>query len=156
MNTRTPAAVLGEWYTGELGGEALFWQLASGAEPAQARKWLALAEVEARVATRLLDVIAIDANEPPDGVGAISWARERALALDGTAWLEKMQWLEQIAGEALTEMRRDAATLPAHLAAIGALVLAQESALLEFARAERSGHEATSLAPIHAFLRSTA
>jgi len=37
------------WYASEGGGEALFAQLARRGEPARARKWTSLAQVEAQV-----------------------------------------------------------------------------------------------------------
>jgi len=153
---RDPATVLGEWYTGEVGGEALFWQLASAAEPGQARKWLALAAVEARTATRLKDALVAAGLGLPDAADSLAWARERATAMGGRPWLAQMEWLEAIAREALLEMQAEAARLPARLAAIGAVVVAHEAALVEFARLERAGDSAASLAPLERFLAVTA
>ena len=153
---REPGAVLADWYTGELGGEALFWQLASGAEPTAARKWLALAEVEARVATRLVPALLELGLEIPDGASSVVSARARSGAMAVTPWLGQMQWLEDIAQEALDAMALEARTLPAALAAIGCLVVAHEQALVDFARLERAGDGTHSLRPIHAFLAATA
>ena len=153
---REPGAVLVEWYTGKLGGEALFWQLASGADPAAARKWLALAEVEARVASRLVPALVALGLDIPDGAGSLGSARARSDAIAAASWLEQMQWLEGIAQDALESMPTEASTLPASVAAVGALVVAHEQALADFARLECAGDGARSLRPIHAFLAATA
>ncbi len=150
---RDVAAILLDWYTGELGGEAQFWQLAAGAEPAEARKWLSLAEVEARVAARLVPALFAAGLDIPDGADEVRDAAEHTRALATRPWLDKMRWLEEIALEALVSMTADAKSLPAELQPLAALVLAHETALVEFARLERAG--AQSLAPINAFLAAS-
>jgi hypothetical protein len=149
---REASVVLSVWYLGEVGGEAFFWQLAQQADHLAARKWLALADVEARVAARLAAVLAARQIPIPDATVSRGDDRAEAAAASGRSWIELMRWLERFAGEALTEMQAEAASLPAELAAIGALVVRHEAALLAFARLELPGHGEGSLAPIREFL----
>lgn len=149
------ATVLGEWYTGEVGGEALFWRLAELAEPIAARKWLALAAVEARVGERLLQVLlAHELPVPPTSV-SLEWAESRAQANAPRLWRDQMGWVEALASEALGSMRREAATLAPSFASIGALVVRHEELLVEFARRELRGDGADSLALVDEFLATT-
>jgi hypothetical protein len=153
---RDPAAVLGEWYAGEVGGEALFWHLASSAAPEHARTWLALAAVEARTGVRLREALVAANFVVPDVAESLVEARERAGAVANRSWLAQMEWLEDVASDALAGMSADAERLPAPFAALGAVVVAHERALVEFARRERAGETASSLAPIERFLEATA
>jgi len=150
------AAILAEWYAGEVGGEALFWHLGEAGAPTAARKWLALAAVEARVAEHLLHLLVTASLPVPPTAAALSCARSRAAALAARAWPEQMLWLERLARAALESMRREAATLPPRFAAVGALVVRHEVALLEFARRERAGAVTDTPDPIEAFLATTA
>ncbi len=151
----TAAAILAGWYAGEVGGEALFWRLAELAEPSPARKWLALASVEGRIAERLLHVLVTHDLPVPATESSLEWARSRAEANAPRPWHEQMQWLGEIAREALAAMRLGTATLAPEFAVIGALVVAHEELLVEFARAELAGNAAGSVALIEQFLGTT-
>jgi hypothetical protein len=144
--------ILTGWYAGEVGGEALFAQLARRAEPEQARKWTSLAQVEARVAARLAAAMAQLRLPIPTLEYADRRAAERCQAVADKTWMETMQWLQALVDSALRRMRADAAGLPETLAAIGVLVVRHEAALLEFAELELAGQGAGSLGPIEAFL----
>src|SRR5450432_3254094 len=152
MAKRAIDAVLCEWYSGEVGGEALFWQFAERAEAAEARKWLLLAEVEALVGARLRDAILARGRDVPSGASGLEWARRVAGRPAATGWPEAMRWLETIARDALKAMTRDAAGLPAELAPLGALVVRHETMLVEFARLERAGEQAAALVQVTGFL----
>jgi hypothetical protein len=145
-------AVLQSWYVGEVGGEALFWGLAQRAQPERARKWLALAQVEARVGRYLAETLLLRRHTLPSCDTQPARARERCDAVAGKSWPELMQWLEIIACDALVEMRADAALLPEDLRETGDYVLAHEQALIDFARLELAGHGGASLRPIETFL----
>lgn len=151
----TAAAVLGEWYAGEVGGEALFWRLAELAEPNAARKWLALASVEARVAERLLQVLLAHDLPVTPTAASLEWAEHRAEANAARPWREQMGWLEGLAREALDSMRREAATLAPSFDSIGALVVRHEELLVEFAQRELRGDATHSLALVEEFLATT-
>lgn len=144
--------ILTGWYAGEVGGQALFAQLAKQAEPGAARKWQSLAQVEALVAARLAAVMAARRLPIPELETADRRALERCNAVAGKTWMETMQWLQALVGTALRSMRADAAGLPEALAAIGELVVRHEAALLEFAELELAGEGPHSLQPIEAFL----
>ena len=152
MPVRATDEVLCEWYSGEVGGEALFWQFAEKAEAAEARKWLLLAEVEALVGARLRDAIIARGRDAPSGATGLEWARRVAGTPAATSWTEAMRWLETIARDARKDMLRDAAALPAELAPLGALVVRHETVLVEFARLERAGEQAAALAQVTGFL----
>jgi hypothetical protein len=145
-------AVLEDWYAGEVGGEALFWGLAERSEPDLARKWLALAAVESRVAKHLAHVMASRNLAIPECRDAPARARARCDAVAGNSWAELMQWLKELAAEALSEMRADAARLPAGLSATGDLVVLHEQALVDFAELEIAGGGVDSLRPVREFL----
>jgi len=149
------AAVLGEWYSGEVGGEALFWRLAELAGPDATRKWLALASVEARVAERLLQVLLEHDLPVPPTVESLEWARSRADAYAPRPWREQMAWLATVAQQALDTMRREAAGLAPPFAAIGAVVVRHEELLVEFARRELGGDAEGCLALVEEFLATT-
>jgi hypothetical protein len=151
---REPSDVLREWYTGELGGEAIFWELAQRAEPDEARKWLALAELESRIAVRLAAVLAARQIPVPDIDSGRPSALELADASIRRPWTESMRWLERLADEALGEIQADAAGLPEELAAIGSLVVRHEAALVAFARLELAGRGDDSLRPVRECLEA--
>jgi hypothetical protein len=138
-------AIIYRWYAGELGGEALFTELARRATPDEAHKWLALAQLEARVASRLTELLSARGlpMRTPDEVARR--ARERCNALAGKSWSETMQWLRTLAGDALQRMRAEAGQLPQSLAAMGELMLRHEMALMDFAQLELAGDGAQSL-----------
>jgi hypothetical protein len=142
-------AILGCWYTGEIGGEALFAELARRATPEEGRKWLALARLEKRLSSRLAEILSarglpLPAPAPaPDHVARC--ARERCDAIAGKSWAETMQWLRTLADDALQWMRTEADQLPESLAAIGELVVRHEVALMEFAQMELAGNGGQSL-----------
>ena len=149
------ATILGEWYEGEVGGEALFWRLAELAQPELAAKWLALAAVEARVGERLLHVLlAHDLPVPPTSA-SLEWARTRAEANSRRPWREQVAWVGEIAQEALDSMRREAAALPAPFLAMAAIVLRHEELLVDFARRELDGDAAGAHLLLEAFLAAT-
>jgi len=145
-------AVLVDWYTGEIGGEALFWGMAEAAEPERSRKWLALAEVESRVARRLAETLHARGRPIPECPEQPGIARARCVELAGKTWPEQMQWLKEIAVDALREMRVDAGTLPESLGPLGEFVLAHEIALVDFAQSELDGRGQVSLQPIREFV----
>jgi len=149
---RDADAVLEDWFVGEVGGEAMFWVLAQRSEPEHARKWLALAEVESQVAGRIAAVMASRNQAIPECTQDFDRARARCDAVSGRSWPELMQWLQEIAADALNEMRADAARLPAELIAMGDLVVAHERALVEFAELEMAGRGTDSLRPVQKFL----
>jgi hypothetical protein len=149
-------AIVTDWYAGEVGGRALFSELARRAAPHAARKWLALARVEELVAARLASALAarqvpIPALEDPD-----HRARQRCQAVAGKSWPQTMRWLQLIVVAALHEMRIEAAGLPPALEDLGTLVVRHETALLEFAELELAGDATNSLRPIEAFLGAPA
>lgn len=141
-------AVLSSWYEGEIGGEALFKRLAGLAEPAEGRKWRILAELESSVASHLAHVLSAGSVALTAPEDTARRAVERHSAIAALPWVEKMQWLRDIAGEALRELQSDAKCLPPPLAATSAMVLRHESALLEFAELELAGQGDLSLQPI--------
>jgi hypothetical protein len=145
-------AILNGWYLGELGGAALFGQLARLSDTETAPKWSALERVERRVAGRLAEILEARGVAVPHGDRVDERARERVAAIHGRGWPETMRWLRSIAAEALEEMRAEAERLPADLTDIGALVLRHEEALIAFAERELAGDGAHSLQPIDAFL----
>ena len=145
-------AVLEDWYTGEIGGEALFWGLAERAEPVSARKWLALADVESHVARRLAETLHARGRPIPECLDQPGIARARCEAVAGKTWREQMRWLNDIAVAALGEMRIDAGKLPDSLGAMGEFVLAHETALVDFAQAELDGRGEDSLRPVLEFV----
>jgi len=98
---RNEGAILTGWYAGEVGGEALFTAQAATAPPDAARKWLALARVEAAVAARLATVMAERRIPIPDIENAAVRARQRCEATAGRSWPEVMQWLHRLAAAAL-------------------------------------------------------
>lgn len=149
------ATILGEWYTGEVGGEALFWRLAELAAPEAAGKWLALAAVEARVGERLLHVLLSHDLPVPPTCASLEWARTRAEANARRPWREQVAWLGEIAQEALDSMRREATTLGPPFAPISAIVLRHEELLVEFAQRELGGDSAGALALVEEFLAAT-
>lgn len=149
---RDADAVLEAWYVGEVGGEALFWGLAERAEPALGRKWLALAEIESRVARRLGATLLARDRAIPECRDAPARARARCEAVAGKSWAELMRWLKDHAADVLSEMRTDAARLPVELSAIGAMVVAHEQALVDFAAMEIDGRGEDSLRPVREFL----
>ena len=151
----TAAAVLGDWYTGEVGGEALFWRLAELAPPDAAGQWLALAAVEGRVAERLLHVLLGHDLPVPSTEASLEWARSRAEATARRLWRDQMTWLGEIAEEALDSMRRDAAALAPPFTAIASLVLRHEELLVEFAERELSGDASGARALAEEFLAAT-
>lgn len=153
---RDDDAILKAWYAGEVGGEALFSTLAKRAPPEAARKWLALAAVEAAVASRLAAVLASRHVPIPLIEHAQQRAQQRCDAIAGEPWPQTMRWLYGIAAAALHKMRAAAAELPAELEAIGDLVVRHEAALVAFAERELAGDEAHSLQPIEAFLGAPA
>lgn len=149
------ATVLGEWYAGEVGGEALFWRLAELAEPAATRKWLALAAVEARVAERLLQVLLAHDLPVPPTAASLEWAQTCAGQYAPRPWREQMAWLGEIAQQALDSMRREAAGLAAPYAPIGEVVVRHEELLVEFARRELAGDAAGARLLVEEFLATT-
>ena len=148
--------ILSGWYAGEVGGNALFSNLARGAVGERRAKWRALASVEAQVAVAL--AAAMHARRIPVPVppaeSVDERARQRCAAIAGSSWLETMQWLHDLAAAALVDMSSAAARLPAPLAGIGDLVVRHEVALVAFADLELSGRSGGSLQPIASFLDS--
>lgn len=138
-------AILCRWYAGEIGGEALFAELAGRATPEEARKWLALAQLEARVASRVAESLSARGLPLPVPDHVARRARERCDAVAGKSWADTMHWLRTLADDALQTMRTEAGQLPESLAAIGALMVNHELALLEFTRMELAGNGAQSL-----------
>jgi hypothetical protein len=153
---RNAAAILTGWYAGEVGGEALFNAQAARSSPDAARKWLALARVEAALASKLAVVMAERRIPIPAIEDAAGRAQQRCEATAGKSWPEIMQWLHRLAAAALEQMQADAATLPVELDAIGKLVVDHEMALVAFAQRELKGDAAKSLQPIDAFLGALA
>lgn len=149
---RDADAVLEDWYVGEMGGEALFWGLAERAEPDQARKWLALAEIESLLARRLAAILLARDRPIPECLDASAKASVRWDAVAGKTWPEQMRWLREIAAAALSQMQIDAAHLPVSLGATCELVLAHEIALMDFAQAEIDGRAQDSLRPVRELL----
>jgi hypothetical protein len=145
-------AVLTAWYVGEVGGEALFSALAKWGAPEVARKWLALAEVEAAVASRLEAVLASRHLPIPRIDDAERRAQKRCEAVAGASWEHTMRWLLTLADNALTRMKVEAERLPAELATIGSLVVRHEIALVTFAELELAGNEVHALRSIETFL----
>ncbi len=153
---RNEGAILTGWYAGEVGGEALFTAQAAAAPPDAARKWLALARVEAAVAARLAAVMAERRIPIPDIENAAVRARQRCEATAGKSWPEVMQWLHRLAAAALEEMQADAAALPVELEPVAKLVVEHETALVAFAERELAGDAAASLRPVETFLGALA
>jgi len=149
-------AILSRWYAGEVGGEALFAQMAKQAAPQAADKWLVLAQLEARVASRLMDILSARGLPTPTLHDVERRAQERCEAVAGKSWAETMQWLRTLAGGALQKMRTEADQLPESLAPIGALVVRHEAALLEFADMELAGNGMQSLHAVTLLLDSHA
>jgi len=103
-------AILSRWYAGEVGGEALFAQMAKQASPEAAAKWLVLARLEAGVASRLAETLSERGQPIPVSNDVARRARERCEAVAGKSWVESMQWLRVLAGSALQKMRTEATT----------------------------------------------
>jgi hypothetical protein len=144
--------VLVKWYLGEVGGHALFTQLAVSANSDVADKWTTLAKVEELVRTRLSRVLTARGVTVPQAADVQVRAQERCAAIVRRTWIETMQWLRVIADKALQEMQADAKQLPPDLVATGDMVVRHEAALLSFAEIEMQGGNANSLFPIHRFL----
>jgi hypothetical protein len=150
--------ILTEWYSGEVGGKALFCALAraadtGAADTGAANKWRALAAVEDAVASRLSAALTARGIPVPRVDNVEGRARHRCEAIAEQTWPQTMQWLQRIAGEALVHMRADAATLPPELTALGHTVVLHEIALVAFADRELAG-DPRSLEPIDAFVSS--
>jgi hypothetical protein len=152
MTMQDCAAVLTGWYAGEIGGMALFAELAQRAAPEARPKWLALESVEAAVAARLAAVLTARRLPIPAIDQAPRRAQVRCDAVAGKSWPETMRWLESLAQSALREMRLGASSLPVELDAVGRMVVRHEIALIAFATLELEGKDAQSLRPIEAFL----
>jgi hypothetical protein len=149
-------AILTGWYSGEVGGNALFSTLAGEWSVAAADKWRALAAVEATVASSLATVLRAQGIPLPVDAGVEERARRRCDAIAGKSWPETMHWLHHIAEVALEKMRADAGRLPPELSTVGDLVVRHEIALLDFAALELAGRPAESLPRLEAFLGSLA
>jgi hypothetical protein len=130
--------------------------MAKQAAPEAAGKWLALAQLEARVASRLAETLSERGQPIPMPNDVARRARERCEVVAGKSWAETMQWLRALAGDALQRMRTEADQLPEPLDAIGDLVVRHEAALLEFADMELAGNGMQSLHAVTLLLDSHA
>jgi hypothetical protein len=138
--SRTPIAILVDWYRGEIGGEALFLTLAERSHDAKrAEQWRTLAALEAATRDRLGAALAGLGREPPSALPDPDLAPRRIAELSGLDWRELMRWLERIAIEAHDAMAVDARALPAALAPVADWVLEHERALIDFAIRELTG-----------------
>jgi hypothetical protein len=143
-------AVLCRWYSGEVGGEALFCELAARAGVEHAGKWRVLARLEARVAARLRHELSMVDCPLPVANHVQDRASARCDAIEGRSWMETMQWLQLIASEALERMKIEAASLPERFSHLGDLIVQHEQALLSFATLELDGGGRDSLQAIEA------